>query len=256
MTASQVPDFCPPDAAGRERGWFDTTNWSLVLAAAEEDPERAKRAMEWLCSRYWYPIYANIRHFGNAPSDAEDLTQGFFEFAIESQLIQKARRERGRFRNFILSSLNNYLHGRHNRASALKRGGSVQFLSLDDFHVEQLLANEPEEYNGATTSAFDRRWAVTLIHRGMESLRTEFAKGKRQEIHDALIPYLTVNPTMADYEQISAELEMEPGTIRVSMFRLRRRFGEILRREVAQTVAEPDEVEDEIRYLLSVLGDF
>lgn len=253
-------DIGSADDTGPGRRWFQTTNWGLVRDAAAGDPDRAKRALEWLCSRYWYPVYAYIhssaRRFGNAPVDAEDLTQGFFEFAIEHGLIQKARHERGRFRSFILSSLNNYLRNWQDRVSALKRGGGVQILSLDVCHAERLLANEPEDPNEAPSSAFDRRWAVTLINRAMENLRAEFTKRDKQTLHDALLPFLTVNPTAADYERMAAELVMEQGTVRVSCVRFRRRFGEILRREVAQTVNDPDEVEDEIRYLLSVLADY
>ena len=157
MDDSQILDSLSTDKAGHGRRGFETTNWSLVLDAADEDPDRARRAMEWLCSRYWFPVYAHIRRYRNTPSDAEDLTQGFFEFAIERHLIQQACRERGRFRNFILASLNNYLHNRRDRVSALKRGGSVQILSLDDSHAEQLLASEPGEFREATSSAFDRR---------------------------------------------------------------------------------------------------
>ena len=253
-------DIGSPNDTGPGRRWFQTTNWGLVRDAAAADPDRAKRAMEWLCSRYWYPVYAyihsDIRRSGNAASDAEDLTQGFFEFAIEQGLIQKARHERGRFRNFILTSLNNYLRNWQDRISALKRGGSVQILSLDMCNAERLLANEPEEPNGAASPAFDRRWAATLINRAMENLRAEFTKRDKQVLHDTLLPFLTLNPTAADYERMAADLLMEQGTVRVSCFRFRRRFGEILRREVAQTVTDPDDVEDEIRYLLSVLADF
>jgi len=233
---------------------FTTTNWSLVLAAGETAPGGATDAMERLCSRYWFPVYASIRRAGNDAHHAEDLTQGFFEFAIERRLLQRARKDKGRFRSFILSSLNNFLHNQHDHASAVKRGGRHQIVSFDEADAEMMLASEPA-INGTPEDSFDRRWAVTLIRRVMENLQAEHAKRGRLTVHDSLLPYLTRNPSPGDYQRIAADLEMEVGTLRVALHRFRHRFGELLRSEVAHTVASPDEVEEEIRYLLSVLAD-
>jgi DNA-directed RNA polymerase specialized sigma24 family protein len=233
---------------------FTTTNWSLVLAAMETAPTRATDAMERLCSRYWFPVYAAIRRAGNDAHHADDLTQGFFEFAIESRLLQRARQDKGRFRNFILTSLNNFLHNHHDRATAVKRGGGYQIVPFDEADAETILASEPA-LNGTPQGSFDRRWALTLIRRVMENLQADYAKRGRSAAHDSLLPHLTNNPSAADCQRLAADLDMEVATLRVALHRFRRRFGELLRSEVAHTVATPDEVEEEIRYLLSILAD-
>ena len=232
---------------------FATTNWSLVLASMDTAPARASDALERLCSRYWFPVYASIRRHGNDVHQAEDLTQGFFEFAIEHRLLQRAQRDRGRFRSFILTSLNNFLHNHHDRATTVKRGGRHQIVPLDDVNAEEILASEPA-HTAAQADSFDRRWAVTLIRRVMENLRAEFAGRGRTVVHDALLPYLSGEPSPGDYERIAAALGMETGSLRVALHRFRHRFGELLRREIAYTVTDPAEVEEEIRYLLSVLA--
>ncbi len=233
---------------------FTTTNWSLVIAAMETAPTRATDAMERLCSRYWFPVYAAIRRAGNDAHHAEDLTQGFFEFAIENRLLQRARKDKGRFRSFILTSLNNFLHNRHDRATAVKRGGGYQIVPFDEADAERILASEPAS-NGTSQDSFDRRWAVTLIRRVMENLRNEYAKRGRSATHDSLLPHLTNNPSPVDFLRLAADLDLEAGALRVALHRFRRRFGELLRSEVAHTVTTPDEVEEEIRYLLSILAD-
>lgn len=237
---------------------FDTTNWSLVLASMETAPARATDAMERLCKRCWFPVYAAIRRQGHDSHHAEDLTQNFFEFAIDSRLLQRARRERGRergrFRSYILTSLQNFLHDHHRRVSAVKRGGRHHFAPLYETTAETILASETLS-NGSNGDLFDRRWAVTLIHTVMESLRDDFACRDRNEVHDALLPYLTEEPAAGDYERIAAGLSGEPGTLRVAVYRFRHRFGELLRSEVAHTVSDPVDVQEEIRYLLYVLSD-
>lgn len=232
---------------------FTTTNWSLVLASMDTEPGRAADAMERLCARYWFPVYATIRRLGNDVHHAQDLTQGFFECALERRLLQRAAPDKGRFRSFILASLNHYLHNGHDRANAAKRGGRCHFVPLDEAYAESLLAREPAA-TGALGDSFDRRWAVTITRRVTETLRAEFVARGRETVHDALLPYLTEEPSPGDYQRTAAALAIEPGALRVAIHRFRRRFGELLRREVAHTVADPDEVEGEIRYLLSVLA--
>jgi DNA-directed RNA polymerase specialized sigma24 family protein len=232
---------------------FATTNWSLVLAVMDTTPARASDALEQLCGRYWFPVYASIRRLGNDVQQAEDLTQGFFEFAIEQRLLQRAQRDRGRFRSFILTSLNNFLHNHHDRATAAKRGGRCGIVRFDEADAEKILASEPIQ-TGAPGDSFDRRWAVTLIRRVTENLQAEFVKRGRTPVYEALRPFLSGEPSPGDYDRIATALGMETGTLRVALHRFRHRFGELLRREVAYTVADPAEVEEEIRYLLSVLA--
>jgi len=231
---------------------FNTTNWSLVPASADEAPGRARKAMERLCSRYWFPVYAHVRRRGNGAHQAEDLTQGFFEYVIERQVFQRAQQDQGRLRSFILGSLRHYLQNQHNRESALKRGGRHTIVPLDESIAEGLYAKEQPAAFG---DSFDRQWAVTLIRRVMENLREEYSARGRADVHDALLPHLTCGLPGVERERLAANLDMDPATLRVAIHRFRHRFGELLRREVAYTVAAPDDVEYEIRYLLSVLAD-
>lgn len=245
----------PPDMTLGEQGRnpdFTTTQWSEVLAVRDTAPSRASDALERLCSRYWFPIYAFIRRQGNTAHQAEDLTQGFFQFVLERQVLHRANREKGRFRNFILASLANFLHNQHDHAAAAKRGGNHTLISLDEERAEEILAREPESF-GSPDQAFERGWAVTMIRRVFENLRAEQAERGRLEVFEALHPHLTGEPAAGDYERLGASLKMETGALKVALHRLRRRFGELLRKEVAYTVAGPEEVEAEIRHLLAAL---
>jgi hypothetical protein len=171
---------------------------------------------------------------------------------IKRQVFQRARQERGRLRNFLLGSLKHYLLNVHDRETALKRGSRYRITPLDETVAEGLYANEPSTAFG---DSFDRRWAVTLIRRVMENLRKDYARRGRAALHDALLPHLTCGLSADERERLHASQDMDPATLRVTLHRFRHRFGELLRREVAHTVASPDEVEEEIRYLLSVLAD-
>ena len=232
---------------------FTTTHWSIVLAVLDTSPARAFDALEKLCARYWFPIYAFIRRHGHDAHQAEDLTQSFFQFVIERQMLHRAQRDRGRFRNFMLASLANFLHNHHDHLMAAKRGGQHVIVSLDETHAEEILAQEPENTRTPDQS-FERGWAVTLIRRVMENLRAEHAERNRLAVFEALQPHLTGEPAPGDYENLAARLAMETGALKVALHRLRRRFGELLRKEVAYTVARPEEVEAEIRHLLTVLA--
>jgi DNA-directed RNA polymerase specialized sigma24 family protein len=231
---------------------FATTNWSLVLAAADESPDLARQAMERLCSRYWFPVYAHIRRRGKEVHQAEDLTQGFFEYLIKRQVFQRARQERGRLRSFILGSLKHYLLHQHEREATIKRGGKSPVVPLDESIAEGLYASEPPTPGG---DSFDRRWAANLIRRVLVKLREDYANRGRAAVHDALLPHLTEGLSADDRQRLARELNMDPATLRVAYHRFRHRFGELLRREVAYTVAGPDDVEEEIRYLLTVLNE-
>jgi RNA polymerase sigma-70 factor (ECF subfamily) len=215
-------------------------------------PDRASEAMERLCARDWFPVYAYVRRRGNEVHQAEDLTQGFFEYVIERQVFQRARQDRGRLRSFILGSLKHYLHNHHDREMAMKRGGRHRIVPLDETIAESLYACEPPN---AVGDSFDRQWAATLIRRVMETLHDDYARRGRAAVHDALVPYLTCGLAAEDRGNLAARLNMDPATLKVEFHRFRHRFGELLRREVAYTVAEPDDAEEEIRYLLTVLAD-
>ena len=232
---------------------FTTTQWSLVLGAMDTAPARASAALERLCARYWFPIYAFIRRQGHDVHLAEDLTQSFFQFVLERQVFHQADRDKGRFRNFILASLANFLNNHRDHAAAAKRGGNHVLISWEDAEAEEILAREPQSF-GAPDKSFERAWAVTIIRRVLENLRAEHADRGRLVIFEALQPHLTGEPAAEDYARLAATLGMETGALKVALHRLRRRFGELLRKEVAHTVSRPEDVAEEIRHLLAVLA--
>lgn len=233
---------------------FSTTNWSVVLAAAQSDPVHSVMALERLCQRYWFPAYAFVRQRGHDAHLAEDLTQEFFRFLLETEGLQRIRREKGRFRTFLLTALTNFLHNERDKAQAQKRGGGRRIISMDDESAESTLALEAS--NGETSErAFERHWAGMLVRRVLEELGREFEHRDKKAVFAGLQPFLTGEPTAADYERLASELGIEPGTIKVKLHRARRRFGELLRNEIAHTVESPEEVEAEIRHLLTVIAE-
>jgi RNA polymerase sigma-70 factor (ECF subfamily) len=167
--------------------------------------------------------------------------------------LHRADREKGRFRNFILASLANFLHNHHDHATAAKRGGRQVVVSWDESTAEEILAREPADF-GAPDKSFERGWAVAIIRRVLDNLRVEHAERNRLAVFEALQPHLTGEPAAEDYERLAATLGLETGALKVALHRLRRRFGQLLRKEVAHTVPRPEDVEDEIRHLLSVLA--
>ena len=231
---------------------FSTTNWSVVLAAVHADPAKATAALERLCGRYWYPVYAFVRQRGHDVHDAEDLTQGFFHFVLERQALQRADQQKGRFRTFVLTTLTNFLHNERDKAQTQKRGGRQQIVSLDEEFAEAVYALEAR--NGETPETlFERRWTAMLIRRVLEELRREYDGREKGELFAGLQPFLTGEPAGADYDRLAQQLGLEAGTVKVALHRARRRFGELLRSEVAHTVESPEEVESEIRHLMAVM---
>jgi len=232
---------------------FTTTQWSLVLGTMDTAPARAAAALERLCTRYWFPIYAFIRRQGHDTHQAEDLTQSFFQFVLERQVFHQADREKGRFRNFIVASLANFLNNHRDHVAAIKRGGNQVVVAWDETLAEEILAQVPQN-SGTPNQSFDRAWAATIIRRVLANLRAEHADRDRLAVFEALQPHLTGEPAAKDYTHLAAALGMEPGALKVALHRLRRRFGELLRKEVAHTVARPEDVAEEIRHLLAVLA--
>lgn len=229
---------------------FLTTHWSLVLGAAQND----LAALDWLCGRYWYPVYAFVRRAGHDLHTAEDYTQGFFHFLIERQALHRVDREQGRFRTFMLTVLTNFLHNERDRQATEKRGGRNEIVSLEIELAEQIYALEIS--NGYSPEAqFDQGWAATLVRRVLEELRREQEQRGKAAIFAGLQPFLTGEPVAEGYERLGRELELEPGTVKVTLHRLRRRFGELLRHEVAHTVERPEDVEAELRHLLAAIAE-
>ena len=231
---------------------FGTTHWSVVLAARDVTAPEAQAALARLCQTYWYPLYCCVRRHGRSPEDAQDLTQAFFEKLIERNQISLADRERGRFRTFLLRSLENFLRNEHEKASTQKRGGGRTFVSWDAQSAEERYSAEPAT-DLSPAQLFERRWASTLIAETLARVRRELSMTGRDELFDQLEPSLWGDDTSTPYAEIAASLGMTAVAVKVTMHRLRARFRSMLREEIAQTVATLDDVEDELQRLFQIL---
>jgi RNA polymerase sigma factor (sigma-70 family) len=243
-----------PDAVGQPL--FATTHWSVVLAAANQETPEAAAALERLCRAYWYPLYVYVRRRGYGPEDAQDLTQQFFTMLLQKDYFRLADPARGRFRTFLLHALERFVINEWKKAHRLKRGGGAALLSLDLPEAEQRYSRE----SGTSVSpevAFEKRWALTLLEEVLASLRQHYCRAGKELLFEELAGLLwgKDGPSGAEpYAKIGARLGMTDGAVRGAMHRLRERYRELLTQEVAQTVATPQEVEDELRYLLLVVS--
>jgi RNA polymerase sigma factor (sigma-70 family) len=239
----------PKTAAG-----FCTTHWTLVLTAAHGDPGTAAReALARLCSVYWYPLYAFCRRQGRQPHDAEDLTQEFFARLLEKNGLASVSPEHGRFRSFLLASLKNFLANEWHRARAQRRGSGRAVISLDATEAETRYALEPAD--GLTPEmVFERRWAFGLLERTISVLRREYATEEKGDLFAQLEGFLPGGRGSVSRVEVAAKRQVSVGAIDVAVHRLRQRFGALLREQVAETVSSPEEVQEEIRHLITVLG--
>jgi RNA polymerase sigma-70 factor (ECF subfamily) len=239
-------------AEGRAQ-WFATTHWSVVLTAGQGASPDAEAALEKLCRAYWYPLYDYIRRQGRSPHDAQDLTQEFFARLLEGNYLKSVQREKGKFRSFLLASLNHFLANERARDHAAKRGGGKALLSLDEHIGEDLFALESSTHD-SPAQAFDRRWAITLLERAFAQVREEFATAGKKEVFDHLKNFLAEDTSAGDYAAVAHKLGMTAGAVTVAVHRLRHRYREATRAEVAHTVADIHEIDDEIRYLFTILA--
>lgn len=236
--------------ATSQAGAFATTHWSVVLRAGQGADARAAWALEQLCRTYWYPIYAFIRRQGSDPHEAEDETQAFFAFLLEKEALRKVDPEKGKFRSFLLAALTNFLNDERDKRQTLKRGGQRQIISLDALAAEERLKLEPVEQL-TPVQAFERRWARTLLEHVLHRLRQEYTAENKAKLFARLEPGLTGEVAGAVLAGWAAELGMSTGALKVALHRLRRRYGNLLRREIAHTVASPAELDEEIRQLFA-----
>lgn len=249
--ALRVPkdDSLPPGVApGRD---FRTTHWSLVLAARDAPTAAGTAALEELCRTYWFPVYAFLRRRGHAAADAQDLTQGFFARLLEQGWLQGADAARGRFRTFLLTLLTRHAAREFERARALKRGGGAEILALDAAEAEARYAGVPRD-DATPEAAFERQWADALLARVLDRLRAEFDGAGRAGRFEALKGFLLNPKGEVSYAAAAARLGLSEAAVTSGIFRLRRRYGELLREEIRRTVADDAEVEAEIRHLLAV----
>jgi RNA polymerase sigma factor (sigma-70 family) len=233
------------------RQQFDTTHWSVVLAARGESAE-AQVALENLCRVYWYPLYAFVRRQGHSPEDAEDLIQGFFARLLQRKDLESVQRERGRFRSYLLVSLKHFTLNEQLRARAEKRGGGQPLISLDEVEAEKRFAQEPVD-NSTPEKIFERRWALALLDKVLERLRQEHEATGRLGLFEALRWFLSDEPAEQSQAQIGAQLGLSTGAVKQAVRRLRQRYRELLHEEVAHTVATAADIDDEVRHLVAVL---
>jgi RNA polymerase sigma-70 factor (ECF subfamily) len=231
---------------------FHTTHWSLIVQAAGQEGEATRAALSDLCAAYWYPVYAFIRRRGHSAEDARDLAQEFFATLLEKGYLADADRERGRFRAFLLTAVSRFVSKQHERAAAAKRGGGLRPLPLDFSDGESRYLREPS-HDWTPERIFARRWALTLLDRTIARLRAEHESAGKLPLFDALKVFLTGEAGAPPLRQVAQLLGMSEGAVKVAVHRLRQKYRETLREEIAQTVAAQEDVDDELRQLLAAL---
>jgi len=233
--------------------WFLTTHWSVVTSAGRADTPRARLALESLCKAYWYPLYTYVRRRRYGPEDAEDLTQAFFAWLLSSNAVADADRERGRFRSFLLGALKHFLADEWDRSQAQKRGGGQNPISLEGEAADTRYRLEPAD-DLTPEKVYEQRWARTLLANVIGHVSAEYSAEGKGELFRALKGSLVQARAAVPYPQLSRQLAMSEGALRVAVHRLRQRYRELLRAEIANTVSSAEEVEEELRYLFRVLA--
>lgn len=242
-----------PSDSLRNRRDFATTRWSLVLAARRRSTPGARQALAALCTAYWGPLYAYVRRRGFQVDEAQDLTQEFFTRLLEKQTLDRVARDQGRFRAFLLASLKNFLANSRRDARALKRRPHDSVLSLDFLSAEARFCQEPVD-RLTPEKLYERRWALSLLEQTLAGLKAEYEQAGKIAIFERLKPYFTASAETTSYAEAAMELDRSEGAIKVAVHRLRSRYRQLLRREVAQTVAAPEDIEDELRSLFRALS--
>jgi RNA polymerase sigma factor (sigma-70 family) len=240
--------------AGAQAGQFRTTNWSVVLLSAQTQLPGSQSALADLCRLYWYPLYAFVRRRGYSAPDAEDLTQGFFLSLLARKSLRKADPEKGKFRSFLLASLKNYLIDAFDRTNSVKRGGHIEFVGLDLESGEERYLGEANSALNAE-SAFDARWAATLLTHVMDRLREEHISHRKVATFNILQPFLDPanSQELPSYEEVARQLQISLGAAKTLIHRFRKRHSEILREEVSRTVSDSAAVDEEIHALCEAL---
>ena len=249
MTGAETGSSTPvgPQAA------FNTTHWSVVLAASGGDSTRAREALARLCQTYWYPLYAYVRRRGYSGPDAQDLTQAFFAQLLERQSLASATPELGRFRSFILTAMQYFLANTWKRGMAQKRGGGAPLLSLDWAAAEERFDLDPAT-QASPDVLFDKHWALTVLGDVLNRLEGEYQGEGKSDLFAALKQTLLGTREAQPYAELARKFGLSEGAIKVSVHRLRKRYRELIRDEIANTLDDPREVEAEMRYLFQVLA--
>lgn len=231
---------------------FPTTRWSLIVQAQQTDLPTRKRALGELFEEYWPPVYSYIRANGRSPHDAEDLTQGFFAMLYKQKVLDKVDPSRGRLRSYLLVAVKNFVATEWRKTSQQKRGGGKTLLSLDLEHAESLI-NLPGPYEATTPEdIYQQQWVVTLLKTVLSQLGKRYAENGKQKLFEALKPGLTPGVPMATYPEISQKLGMNEQALRVAAHRLKKRYGDLLRTAVTDTLASGEDLDEELQFLMSV----
>lgn len=233
---------------------FTTTHWSVVLAAGEQDSPQASEALETLCRSYWYPLYAYVRRRGYGPEDAQDLTQEFFAQLLRKNYPAQADRAKGKFRSFLLLTLNHFLADAHERAAAGKRGGGQILISLDAEAPEDRYRLEPAD-DVTPDKLFERRWAQTLLQRALVRLRQEYMPAGKAEIYAVLRAFEPGEQKTLSYAKAADQLGISESALKSMIHRLRLRHRELVREEIAQTVGTASDVDEELHHLMAVVSE-
>lgn len=247
MAKSDIPTPSPSNS------WFPATHWTQIVAAQQKGSAQASQALEDLCTAYWYPIYAYIRRKGHSDDDAKDIAQGFFHHILERNLLGAADRTKGKFRSFLLGSLNYFVANRRDFETAKKRGGGMVFISMDDKTPEERYALEPVD-DFSPEKLFDRQWAFDLLQQAKSKLRQEYCHQGKQTQFEHFLPYLNEETAPGDYTQTAAAIGMTPGAVTTAVHRLRQRYAELIESEIARTVSSPEEIANERQYIYEVLS--
>lgn len=248
-----MPNRTDTQSTPADTSRFATTHWSVVLAAGAPESTRYHEALEALCRTYWFPLYAFLRRRGHDKHQAEDCIQGFFASLLEKQGLRLADSSRGKFRSYLLGALKHYIAGERNRTQAQKRGGRCQVFPLDvqraeDQYAPQLVSQYSPE------KLFERSWALTVLNKATSRLEAEWAAADKQELFKQLIVYLAPTIDTVSYRDMAGKLDMSEGAVKTTAYRMRKRYRELLRHEIAQTVASKDDVEDELQDLFSAFS--
>jgi DNA-directed RNA polymerase specialized sigma24 family protein len=243
-------DSVEPSAKGS--GLFTTTHWSVVLAAGDSASPDSREALEKLCRTYWYPLYAFVRRKGYSPEDAKDLTQAFFERFLEKHYLKDVLAEKGRFRTFLLTTLQRFLSDQFDRSMAAKRGGGVPIFTLEAVQAEAQF--DPAAASLQTPEAlFDRAWAETVVQNSVKRLRAEYETDGQRALFHGIKRYLSQPAHREAYAATGRRLGMSADAVAMAVVRLRRRYRAMVRAEVVNTVATPAEIDGEMRYLVELL---
>ena len=231
---------------------FSATHWSIVLAAGQADDTRRTEALEKLCRAYWYPLYAFVRRQGHDPADAQDLTQEFFSRLLAKNYLSTVEPDRGKFRNFLLIALKHFLADQWDRVRAQKRGGGQKFISLDEQTAETRYHLEPRD-EMSPEKVYERRWALTLLEQVLARLRQEHVLAGKSELFDQLRLFITGDRGEISFADAATKLGTTEGAAKMAVQRMRQRYRELLRAEIADTVERPEEIDEELRCLAAAL---